>query len=344
MKSTMKLNENSEVYNNYLRILPFFKDLIYNKDKSLSEYWAEEVSGFEYIFDSSPLIINNLRHHCYHITGEFPYPYRSHHIFKSKEYELKLNLLESITDEELLVSEPDILGGFGFNIQNKLINKDTLKFFECMIALERSGAININNKEKSSVICEIGGGWGGFAHCFCTIFPNTKYIITDLPHTLIFSYLFLSEAFPEKKVKLFNYESESLDDCDFLLIPNTEFEKYKGSIDGVINICSFQEMTSDQVSNYINMTFNLGSRFIYSLNRNLNKNNPKLIHEISKHMSEKYNVNQIDLLKIPYTDLNIRNQKPRKITLTKNFIKKIIGKEINNNSHLYNYQHLIGKR
>ena len=92
------------------------------------------------------------------------------------------------------------------------------------------------------------------------------------------------------------------------------------------------------------MTFNLGSRFIYSLNRNLNKNNPKLIHEISKHMSEKYNVNQIDLLKIPYTDLNIRNQKPRKITLTKNFIKKIIGKEINNNSHLYNYQHLIGKR
>ena len=33
-----------------------------------------------------------------------------------------------------------------------------------------------------------------------------------MPNTLIFSYLFLSEAFPNKKVKLFNYESESIED------------------------------------------------------------------------------------------------------------------------------------
>ena len=79
MESKLKSNKNSEIYNNYLRVLPFFKDLLSNNKKSLSDYWAEEVLGFEYIFEASPLIINNLRHHCYHITGEFPYPYRNHH-------------------------------------------------------------------------------------------------------------------------------------------------------------------------------------------------------------------------------------------------------------------------
>ena len=49
-----KSNKNTPVYENYLRVLPFFKDLVYAKKSSISKYWAEEVSGFEYIFDSSP--------------------------------------------------------------------------------------------------------------------------------------------------------------------------------------------------------------------------------------------------------------------------------------------------
>ena len=54
MVSVDKSGENTEVYKNYLRILPFFKDLVYKNKSSISKYWAEEVSGFEYIFDSSP--------------------------------------------------------------------------------------------------------------------------------------------------------------------------------------------------------------------------------------------------------------------------------------------------
>ena len=199
------------------------------------------------------------------------------------------------------------------------------------------------NNEKESIICEIGGGWGGFAHCFCTIFPNTKYIITDLPNTLIFSYLFLSEAFPNKKVKLFNYEAESTQDCDFLLIPNTEFDKYKGNIDGAINICSFQEMTSNQVSDYVETLHNMGAKFIYSLNRNLNKNNLALERPISDHISEKYTVEKIDIIKIPYTELNINQTRTSKINLLKNIIKLIIGKKNKKRSLENNYQHLIGK-
>tara|TARA_B100001029_G_C15004671_1_gene420305 strand:+ start:96 stop:1145 length:1050 start_codon:yes stop_codon:yes gene_type:complete len=348
MISVDKSGKDTEVYKNYLRILPFFKDLVYENKASISEYWAEEVSGFEYIFDSSHLIINKLRHHCYHLTGEFPYPYRSHHKFRSKQFFEKLKLLEStslVVDKnlDLLVSEPEILGGFGFKIENKYVNKDTLKFYECMIALQKSNLIDANNNNKESVICEIGGGWGGFAHCFCTIFPNTKYVIVDLPNTLIFSYLFLSELFPTKKVKLFNYEAESTEECDFLLIPNTEFDKYEGSIDGAINICSFQEMTSTQVSDYVNKLHDMGSKFIYSLNRNLNKNNLSLKNTINDHISEKFIVEKIDILNIPYTELNVNQMKTSKINFIKNILKLITGKKKNKFTSENDYQHLVGK-
>ena len=42
----------------------------------------------------------------------------------------------------------------------------------------------------------------------------------------MFSYIYLSDMF-QKNIKLFNYETSSLDDCDFLLIPNTEFYNLK---------------------------------------------------------------------------------------------------------------------
>src|SRR3954453_5102755 len=43
-----------------------------------SGYWQEELAGFEYMLDASPLIVEKLRHHCYHVTGIKVYDYRSH--------------------------------------------------------------------------------------------------------------------------------------------------------------------------------------------------------------------------------------------------------------------------
>src|SRR5436190_22762593 len=46
-------------------------------DPGASEYWREELAGFEYLLDASPLLIDKLRHHSYHVTGLRPYDYRS---------------------------------------------------------------------------------------------------------------------------------------------------------------------------------------------------------------------------------------------------------------------------
>ena len=79
MNKKLLTNQTTDAYKNYLRVLPFFKELVFDSNNSISNYWSEEINGFEYIFEASPSIINNLRHHCHHITGELPYEYRDHH-------------------------------------------------------------------------------------------------------------------------------------------------------------------------------------------------------------------------------------------------------------------------
>ena len=83
--------------------LQSLKNLIKKNSENPSPYWAEEVIGFDYIFDASPLIINKLRHHCYHLTGESPYTYRNHHNFKLDQFKSKLDLLKSISSEDLFI-------------------------------------------------------------------------------------------------------------------------------------------------------------------------------------------------------------------------------------------------
>jgi len=343
----MKIIKNKKIYETYQKILPSFKDLIKKNSENPSPYWAEEVIGFDYIFDASPLIINKLRHHCYHLTGESPYTYRNHHNFKLDQFKSKLDLLKSISSEDLFVGEPDILGGFGFNIDGEMVNKDTLKFFECIIALNKSLSAQKSNIQKTHHnVCEIGAGWGGFAYYYSTIFPNSKYVIVDLPETLIFSYLFLTEAFPHKKIKLYDYEETSLNNCDFLLIPNGKFKEFDEEINLGVNICSFQEMTSNQVKEYVNKLHDLNCKHLYSLNRNLNINNLSLETSISSIMSNKFITSEIEMLKIPYSDLNIDNLKSKSnlIISIKKIIKLLLKINRNPSKVNYKYQHFLGTK
>ena len=341
MENQFLSDQSTEVYKNYQRILPFFKELIFNSKNSISDYWNEEIHGFEYIFEASPSIINNLRHHCFHITGEYAYAYRDHHKYNAPKFKSKIELLNTLLEKDILVPEPSVLGGFGHQINGKLINKDTLKYYESLIALEKSGILNEINKLSNPIICEIGAGWGGFTHCLFQKLNNSKFVIVDLPETLIFSYLYLSELYPDKKIKLYNYEANSINECDFLLIPSDSFEEFSEQIDLTVNLCSFQEMTSPQVEKYIKKISSLKSEYIYSLNRDLNNNNHLLKRAVSEMISEYYEIKFIKLLNISYTDINsLNNNKSLRKTI-KQILRKILkGPDKKNN---FSYQHIFGK-
>ena len=198
MNNKLLSNQNTEVYKNYQRVLPFFKELVFESNNSISNYWSEEINGFKYICEASPSIINNLRHHCHHITGELPYEYRDHHNYNASKFKSKLELLNTLLDKDILVPEPNILGGFGHNINGKLINKDTLKYHESLIALEKYGLLNEINEINNPVICEIGAGWGGFTHCLSESINNSKFVIVPSLHES--SSLVILEAIALKKI------------------------------------------------------------------------------------------------------------------------------------------------
>ena len=103
---------------------------------------------------------------------------------------------------------------------------------------------------------EIGGGWGGFGHVFKQLIPNATYIIVDLPATLLFSSVYLSAIYPNKKIYLYSDDTyaevqDKLNEFDFVFLPCDKLNEFKfKKIDIAINMISFQEMTSSQVSNY----------------------------------------------------------------------------------------------
>jgi putative sugar O-methyltransferase len=116
-------------------------------------------------------------------------------------------------------------------------------------------------------------GWGGFAYQLKTLFPNTTYIIVDLPPTLLFSATYLKAAFPDARMKFYGERPEQelfddLDQTDFVYLPAHALARARvPAVDVAVNLASFQEMTTEQVTGYVQKLADSGCRQLYSLNR-----------------------------------------------------------------------------
>ena len=213
-------------YASYLRARDeVLRMLAHGRDGSAapSEYWREELAGFDYLLDASPLIVERLREHSHHVTGVRPYEYRAGQPARRAALETKLAALRRAGGEELLVPESSQLGGFGFDIDGALYNIDTLKFYEALIALDRAGVLGeLRAAPGRPVVWEIGAGWGGFAYQVKTLFPDVTYVICDLPELFLFSATYLMTLFPDASVLFADPDRpEELSDADFVFVPNT---------------------------------------------------------------------------------------------------------------------------
>jgi putative sugar O-methyltransferase len=326
-----------------------------------SEYWKVELAGLDYMLDASPLIIRKLREHCYHLTGLLAYDYREHHTHRRHSLANKLELLSQQESKGLLVPESPLLGGFGFTIDGGLYNLDTLKFYECLIALQKAGLLDDLTAEQNDrkIVIEIGGGWGGFAYQFKILFPEITYVIIDLPQAFLFSAVYLKTLFPAAKTFIHGDQPATswIDDPkanDFIFLPHYLIENLKlDDIFLVINMVSFQEMTSAQVDNYVYKAAQLGCPNLYSLNRDRSPHNPQL-NAVSDIISKYYSHSEIKVLDLSYVDL------PKKAPLpsssingfraqSRSHLKKIFNRkkalkkrEEAQKKAVYKYKHLIG--
>ena len=269
-----------------------------------SAYWTHELRNFEYMLDASPLIVESLRHHTFHLTGIRTYEYRPHRGDEARRrFEAKLRMLRELEGDALLVPEAPLLGGFGHEIDGALYNIDTLKFFEVLIALERGAVLPEIRAPGRKLVWEIGAGWGGFAYQFKTLFPDVTYVIVDLPELFLFAATYLMTLFPQAKVH-FHAGGDALADwegVDFAFVPAHASESLRGlRPDLALNMVSFQEMTTAQVDGYARLAWELGCPLIYSLNRDRSPWNPEL-GSVREALGRYYRLHEVPLLELPYT-------------------------------------------
>ncbi|HEY1303445.1 MAG TPA: putative sugar O-methyltransferase [Vicinamibacterales bacterium] len=296
-----------------------------------SAYWAEELGTIDYMIEASPLIIRKLRHHSFHITGIRPFDYRARGDDAPRElFAARLAALRELGGDDLLVPESPALGGFGYEIGGRLFNVDTLKFYEALIAMERGGILSEVRAREYPVVCEIGAGWGGFAHQFKTLFPRSTYIIVDFPELFLFSATYLATLFPQSRIVFAenaDFSLHEVGDVDFVFVPDTFVSRdCLVTTDVLVNMVSFQEMTDAQVRGYAAGAADAGCRLVYSLNRERSSYNTELV-SVSEALGERYRLTEIPVLNTDYTTAR---KKPPKAEKPKTRSES-------------NYRHLVGR-
>ena len=267
-----------------------------------SAYWSEELDNIDYMIDASPLIVRKLRHHAFHITGVRPYDYRD--VARLEHFRTRLRSLQALGGENLLVPESPAFGGFGFDIDGRLFNVDTLKFYEVLIGMQRGGVLGALRGVERPLVCEIGAGWGGFARQFKTLFPNATYVIVDFPELFLFSATYLGALFPNARLVFADREEETIDgwrDADFVFVPDTRSRLVaRLPLDLAVNMVSFQEMTEAQVRGYAATVAAAGCPLLYSLNRERSQHNTELV-SVSDALAESYRLTEVPVLETDYT-------------------------------------------
>ena len=183
----------------------------------------------------------------------------------------RLKLLEH-GDPALWVHEPAVLGGFGLQSDDGLFNEDTLRFFRIVTLLNDAALLSeFRSSAKRSVVWEIGGGWGGFAHYLKTLFPDVTYVITAPPTLLLLSATYLMTLFPQARVRFFHPSDAAafwrdLNHVDFAFAPDIAVQDiHPRDVALTIDVGMLQRMNAARISAHVQRAFELGCRYILSV-------------------------------------------------------------------------------
>lgn len=122
-------------------------------------------------------------------------------------------------------------------------------------------------RNNSSLIFEVGGGYGSLAYLLKRLNPNITVILTDLPERIALQYYYLSQSFHNTTIAVAMGDALDLA-ADFILLPTWRVPLLPdASIDLVINAHSMQEMKLAQVAYYVEHIERITKRGFYCVNR-----------------------------------------------------------------------------
>jgi putative sugar O-methyltransferase len=165
---------------------------------------------------------------------------------------------ESIED----AMAPLIGNPLGFVIEGSLFNADGFRknFYARRM-------VDLLDDVEAPVVCEVGGGFGSFAHQLLRREENTfRYIDYDIPVMSLVAAYYSISALPEKRILLYGEVdslAEPLRDCDAAFLPNFALPQLEDlGADLCFNTCSFSEMDEATVQEYMGQFARISRRFI----------------------------------------------------------------------------------
>lgn len=232
--------------------------LLWDNDRDVH---AKDLASFRH----QNLIMKNLPDSTQSCLGRM----RSWFFIRNRYRKLKKEFPNSAIDQ---FEEDDIGKPCFIRYRGKKMTYRFVRFFHHLEVLRSH--TRMSDRERLLVV-EIGSGYAGFAKIFKKIFPNSTYVVLDLPELLVLSTYYLTRNFPEAKFCFYdkqrggkNFSRDELMKHDFAVLPQWSINRIPDqSVDLYINHCSFQEMKPESVSFYFEAIQRQSRKYLFLVNR-----------------------------------------------------------------------------
>jgi putative sugar O-methyltransferase len=160
--------------------------------------------------------------------------------------------------ERLRLSPPTKFGEIGWIVDRRLVNADVCYYLTELAIMHENDVFEFldqRNKEGRVNILEIGGGYGGLAYYLIRLYPNSEYVIVDIPESLLFSAIYLSVICDKALCRLIGDPNEKVSlngKPAVTFLPDYAIDNLieEGKFDLVINTFSLTEMSRAQAIHY----------------------------------------------------------------------------------------------
>ena len=264
----------AKAYDDYLLVRESARRMRECDDRAVLEYTEHErgtIDELAPLWNASRETVARLRRSCEPLSAVRAVDYETASSDLAMRLKRELSMLRRQGAQDLFVQESRALGGFGFEKHNELYNEDTLTFFKALVALHDGAVLQAYRASRERrLVWEIGGGWGGFAFQFKTLFPNVTYLITGLPDAFLVSAVYVKAMFPDARCRFFTDAPADLfhtwEEIDFIFAPESAVPSLRPPrLDLTMDLATLSQMSVERVRSHVQRAFDLGCRYFYSL-------------------------------------------------------------------------------
>ncbi len=179
-----------------------------------------------------------------------------HHVYASSIKERdSLGLLERL-------EEPDLGRGDVVRVDGRNVTMDLLQSIDEFYRMKDAMGFAADDE---ITFAEIGAGYGRVPYVVLNAMPKARYFIFDLPESLLLSQYYLTTLFPSSTATL--YPESKVSSWSHVRLafglPDQITELSPRSVDMMLNIYSFMEMSTEQVSAYFDQIERIEPQGLY---------------------------------------------------------------------------------